>query len=117
MDYADRLAAMRATGALQYQELAALLRTRSETVSRWLNRHCEPQHMFQRRIDDVERVFAVLGRCLPPAKAHDYLYARQQLYGGRTAAAMIRDGEGQVVIRQLTAMAAAETDKAVLPIV
>ncbi len=84
---------------LRPTDLAHILNTNLETVSRWRNGRNVPQANNERLILDLEYIIEQLREFYGRDDARLWLYQRQKSLRGRMPAELIRDGEVLEVLR------------------
>lgn len=80
-------------------DLADMLNTNIETVSRWRNGRNAPQANNERAILDIEYIIEQLREFYGRDEARHWLYQRQRALRGRMPAELIRDGDMSEVLR------------------
>ena len=86
-------------GALSYSDVAELLKTTPETVSRWLQGHRDPRPAAERGLLGLEFFIDQLSELYDPKEARLFLYSPQKLLGGQTPAQLIMQGKMDEVHR------------------
>ncbi len=81
------------------REVAELLNTTPETVSRWRTGRTEPQPDRRDSLLRLEWLVNELSELYPPEEAHLWLYAPHKRLAGRRPADLIQAGEGEQVLR------------------
>ena len=89
---ATRLEAIRAKGDLSFADVAVMLNTTPETVSRWRNGHREPRRTTEKDILELEFFINELAEIYDPKEARLFMFSPQKLLGGETPAKMIETG-------------------------
>lgn len=79
-------------------DIANLLGTRPETVSRWNQGKAFPRRAAEKTLLELEFIVDQLADFYEPEEARMWLFSRQKLLGGKTPADLIHDGETEVVI-------------------
>ena len=92
LDLLEEKAAMRSI------DVANLLGTRPETVSRWNQGRAFPRSDTQRALLDLEYIVEQLADFYEPQEARLWLYSRQKLLDGAIPAELIREGKAAEVI-------------------
>lgn len=82
-------------------DVANILGTRPETVSRWNQGKAFPRPDTEKRLLELEYIVDSLSDFYEPPEARLWLFARQQLLGGETPAQLIQEGRTQEVITVL----------------
>jgi transcriptional regulator with XRE-family HTH domain len=95
---ARRLEAIRTRGGIKSRELALLLNTTPETVSRWQTGKAEPQRNRLEQLLTLEWLMDQLAEYYPPDEARLWLFARNRLLGGDTPAERIQAGRVEDVL-------------------
>lgn len=95
---ARKLEIIQAKGALRSSDIASIIGTRPETVSRWNKGKAFPQRDKERILLDLEYVIDQLSDFYDPAEARMWLFSRQKLLDGKQPAQLIHDGETDRVI-------------------
>lgn len=95
---ARRLDSIRAHGGLKGRELARLLNTTPETVSRWQTGKAEPQRDRLEQLLTLEWLMDQLAEFYPPDEARLWLLSRHRLLGGETPAERIQAGKVEDVL-------------------
>lgn len=85
--------------AVKDREVAQLLGTTPQTISRWKNDLSEPQSEHLKRILDLSYVAEELSEFYEPEEARLWLFQRHRLLGGRRPVDLIGDGEIEAVLR------------------
>jgi hypothetical protein len=95
---ARKLDVLQEKGAMRSVDVANLLGTRPETVSRWNQGKAFPRSDAQRTLLDLEYIVEQLADFYEPQEARLWLYSRQKLLNGAIPADLIREGKAQDVI-------------------
>lgn len=95
---AKRLNSIRAHGGIKGRELALLLNTTPETVSRWQTGKTEPHRERLEQLLTLEWLMDQLAEFYPPDEARLWLFARNRLLGGETPAERIQAGRVEDVL-------------------
>jgi transcriptional regulator with XRE-family HTH domain len=98
---AERLEKIKALGGITDRDVAQLLDTTPETVSRWSSGKIDPQRDRLHRLLELEFFLAELSELYSPEEAKLWLFSPHQLLGGETAAARIQVGRTQDVFALL----------------
>jgi transcriptional regulator with XRE-family HTH domain len=101
---ARRIHTIQEKGAMRSVDIAHLLGTRPETVSRWNQGKAFPRPDTQKLLLDLEYLIDELSDLYAPQEARLWLFSRQKLLGGETPAELIHRGrthEVLAVINQL----------------
>jgi transcriptional regulator with XRE-family HTH domain len=94
---AERLANIKELGGITGRDVAQLLDTTPETVSRWTTGRIDPQRDRLRRLLELEFFLAELAEFYSPEEAKLWLFSPHKLLGGETAACRIQAGKTQDV--------------------
>jgi hypothetical protein len=95
---ARKLESLRSRGAIRHVDIANLLGTRPETVSRWNQGKAYPHAETERALIDLEYIVDQLGDLYEPDEARLFLFSRQKLLDGRSPAELIREGRAGDVL-------------------
>jgi transcriptional regulator with XRE-family HTH domain len=87
------LDAIRNRGGIKSREVAQLLDTTPQTVSRWRTGKVEPQPDRLRRLLTLEWLLGELAEFYSPAEARLWLFAPHRLLGGDRPADRIQQGK------------------------
>jgi hypothetical protein len=96
---AKRLESIRAKGALKHTDVANVLGTRPETVSRWNQERAYPHANTERTLLELEFIVDQLADFYEPNEARQWIFSPQKLLRGVSPAALIRDGKIEEVRR------------------
>jgi hypothetical protein len=96
---ARRLEAIREKGAMKHVEVANLLGTRPETVSRWNQGRAYPQPGTEKTLLELEYIVDLLADFYEPNEARQWIFAPQKHLDGRSPAQLIREGRIDQVMR------------------
>jgi transcriptional regulator with XRE-family HTH domain len=94
---AERLEKIKELGGITGRDVAQLLDTTPETVSRWTTGKIDPQRERLRRLLELEFFLTELSEFYSPEEAKLWLFSPHKLLGGETAAARIQAGKTQDV--------------------
>ncbi len=89
---AKRLNRIREKAGIKGREIAQLLDTTQETVSRWNTGKVDPQPEHLRRLLTLEWLVEELGESYEPDEARLWLFAPNRLLGGESPAQRIQGG-------------------------
>jgi DNA-binding transcriptional regulator YiaG len=89
---ARKLDVIRDKGGLRSTDVANLLGTRPETVSRWNQGRAHPHASTEKALLELEYIVDQLSDLYTPEEARQFVFARQRLLGGRSPAELIRQG-------------------------
>ena len=98
---AERLERIKELGGITGRDIAQLLDTTPETVSRWSSGKIDPQHVRLHRVLELEFFLSELAEFYSPEEVKLWLFSPHKLLGGKTAAARIQAGETQDVFAVL----------------
>lgn len=87
-----KLESIRQKGAMKHIEVANLLGTRPETVSRWNQGRAYPQPRTEKTLLELEYVVDQLSDFYEPNEARQWIFAPQKLLNGKSPAELIRNG-------------------------
>lgn len=96
---ARRLDTLRMKGAMKSIEVANLLGTRPETVSRWNQGKAYPHANTEKTLLELEYIVDQLADFYEPDEARQWIFAPQKLLGGTSPAELIRGGRIDEVMR------------------
>jgi len=96
---ARKLESIRTKGAMRNIEVANLLGTRPETVSRWNQGRAYPHANAEKTLLELEYVIDQLADFYEPNEARQWIFAPQRLLNGLSPAQLIRDGRIDEVMR------------------
>ena len=89
---AKRLESIREKAAMRSIEVAQLLGTRPETVSRWNKGRAYPQPNTEKTLLELEYIVDQLADFYEPNEARQFIFAPQRLLDGRSPADLIQNG-------------------------
>ncbi len=95
---ARKLEIIQEKGAMRSTDIATIVGTRPETVSRWNQGKAFPQRDKEKVILDLEYVVDQLSDFYNPMEARLWLFSRQKLLNGKVPAQLIHDGDTDLVI-------------------
>ena len=101
---ARRLESIRTKGAMKHTDVANILGTRPETVSRWNQGRAYPQASTEKTLLELEFIVDQLSDFYEPNDARLWIFSRQKLLNGMSPAELIREGkidEVRYVVNQL----------------
>jgi transcriptional regulator with XRE-family HTH domain len=90
---ASRIERIRTLGGIRNRDVAQLLATTPETVSRWSSGKIEPQRDRLKHLLNLEYLVDELAQFYSPEEAKLWLFAPHRLLGGETPAEKIQRGE------------------------
>ncbi len=96
---ARKLESIREKGAMKHIEVANLLGTRPETVSRWNRGRAYPQASTEKTLLELEYIVDQLSDFYEPHEARQWIFAPQKHLEGKSPAELIRDGRIDEVMR------------------
>ena len=82
-------------------DIANLLGTRPETVSRWNQGKAFPRPVAEKRLLELEYIVDQLSEIYEPQEARLWLFSRQKLLDGGTPAELIQTSRTGEVIRMI----------------
>ena len=80
------------------REIAQLLGTTAETISRWRGGKTEPQPRLRDSLLQLDWLVAELSELYPPKEAHLWLYSLHKQLGGQRPVDLIGRGETEKVL-------------------
>lgn len=89
---ARRLDSLRAKGAIKNIEVANLLGTRPETVSRWNQGRAYPHATTEKTLLELEYIIDQLADFYEPDEARQWIFAPQKLLAGELPATLSAPG-------------------------
>jgi DNA-binding transcriptional regulator YiaG len=95
---ARKLESIQQKSAMRSVDVANLLGTRPETVSRWNQGRAFPRPDAQRLLLDLEYIADQLSDFYEPADVRLWLFSRQKLLNGEIPAELIQQGRANEVI-------------------
>ena len=98
---ARKLEAIQQKGAMRSVDIANLLGTRPETVSRWNQGKAFPRPDTEKLLLDLEYIVDQLSDFYEPQEARLWLFTRQKLLDGERPAELIQAGQTTEVIRMI----------------
>jgi hypothetical protein len=96
---ARKLESLRVKGAMRDAEVANLLRTGPETVSRWDEGRAYPEANTEKTLVEVEYIVDLLADLYQPDEAREWIFSAKKLLSGASPADMIRQGKVDEVLR------------------
>jgi transcriptional regulator with XRE-family HTH domain len=94
-----RLDQIQRSAKVSAREVAELLNTTPETVSRWRSGRTEPQPDRRDSLLRLEWLVKELAELYPPDEAHLWLYSAHKRLAGRRPADFIQEGKTEEVLR------------------
>src|SRR5438067_5354841 len=101
---ARKLESLRNKGAIRNIEVANLLGTRPETVSRWNQGRAYPHSNTEKVLLELEFIVDQLSDFYEPNEARQWIFAPQKLLNGLSPSELIRDGKIDEVRRLVNQM-------------
>ncbi len=98
---AERLEKIKELGGITGRDVAQLMDTTPETVSRWSTGRIDPHRERLQRLLELEFFLTELAEFYSPEEAKLWLFSPHRLLGGETAAARIQAGKTQDVFALL----------------
>ena len=95
---ARKLDTLREKGAIRHVDIANLLGTRPETVSRWNQGKAYPHANTEKELLELEYVVDQLSDFYEPTEARQFLFQRQRLLNAQSPADLIRSGKIDEVV-------------------
>ena len=103
---AEKLELLRTRAAIRSVDVANLLGTTPETVSRWNHGHAYPRPNKENLLVDLEYIVERLSEFYSdPRTARAWLYSRHTYFNGLRPADLIQEGRIQAVLEAIQAMA------------
>lgn len=90
---ARKLESIREKGAMKQIEVANLLGTRPETVSRWNQGRAYPHASTEKTLLELEFIVDQLSDFYEPNEARQWIFSPQKLLNGASPAELIEDGQ------------------------
>lgn len=90
---AERLEKIKELGGITGRDVAQLLDTTPETVSRWTTGKIDPHRERLQRLLELEFFLTELSEFYSPEEAKLWLFSPHRLLGGETAAARIQNSK------------------------
>lgn len=89
---ARKLESIREKGAMRHVEVANLLGTRPETVSRWNQGRAYPHPATEKVLLELEYIVDQLSDFYEPNEARQWIFAPQRNLDGKSPGELIREG-------------------------
>jgi hypothetical protein len=89
---ARKLDSIRTKGAMKHTDVANILGTRPETVSRWNQGRAYPHASTEKTLLELEFIIDQLSDFYEPNQARLWIFSPQKHLGGTSPAELIRDG-------------------------
>jgi hypothetical protein len=96
---ARKLESLRTKGAMRHIEVANLLGTRPETVSRWNQGRAYPHSNTEKTLLELEYIVDQLSDFYEPNEARQWIFSPQKHLAGMSPAELIRNGRIDEVLR------------------
>ena len=96
---ARKLESLRTKGAMRNIEVANLLGTRPETVSRWNQGKAYPHASTEKTLLELEYIVDQLSDIYEPDEARQWIFSPQKLLAGMAPAELIGSGRIDEVLR------------------
>jgi hypothetical protein len=87
-----KLESIRTKGAMQHTDVANILGTRPETVSRWNQGRAYPHSSTEKTLLELEFIIDQLSNFYAPNDARLWIFSPQKHLGGISPAELIREG-------------------------
>ena len=98
---ARKIASIEEKGGMRSTDVANILGTRPETVSRWNQGRAFPRGKTERLLLELDYVVDLLSDFYEPLEARVWFYSRQRVLDGETPADLIRQGKTEIVLEAL----------------
>jgi len=98
---AERLDKIKELAGISGRDVAQLLDTTPEVVTRWTSGQVDPQRERLNRLLELEFFLTELAEFYSPEEARLWLFSPHELLGGETAASRIQSGGTQDVLALL----------------
>jgi len=95
---ARKLDSLREKGGMRHVDVANLLGTRPETVSRWNQGKAYPHAGTEKELLELEYIVDQLSDFYEPNEARQFIFSRQRLLDGISPAELIKNGKIDDVI-------------------
>ena len=95
---ARKLENITSKGGMRFVDVANVLRTRPETVSRWNQGKAFPHPSTERQLLELEWIIEQLADFYTPQEARFWLFSRQKLLDGRIPANLIAEDKSEEVL-------------------
>ena len=99
---ARKLESLKTKGAMRHIEVANLLGTRPETVSRWNQGRAYPHASTEKTLLELEYIVDQLSDFYEPNEARQWIFSPQKHLAGASPAELIRSGRIDEVLRLVT---------------
>lgn len=94
---AAKIEEIKRLGGISARDVAQLLDTTPETVSRWVNGKVDPQRDRLQRVLNLEYFLSELAEFYSPEEAKLWLFSPHKLLGGDSPADRIKNGDTDAV--------------------
>jgi transcriptional regulator with XRE-family HTH domain len=94
---ADKITRIKALADISGRDVAQLLDTTPETISRWSTGKVDPQRERLQRLLELEFFLSELAEFYAPAEARMWLFAPHKMLDGETPADRIQNGDTEAV--------------------
>ena len=98
---ARKITSIEEKGGMRPTDVANILGTRPETVSRWNQGKAFPRGKTERLLLELDYVVDLLSDFYEPLEARMWLYSRQRVLDGETPASLIRQEKTEKVLEAL----------------
>jgi uncharacterized protein (DUF2384 family) len=95
---ARKLESIETKGSLKSVDIANLVSSRPETVSRWRQGKAFPQRDAEKRLLELEFIVDQLSDFYDPLEARLWLFSRQRLLGDKSPAELVQEGQTDQII-------------------
>jgi len=96
---AERIEGIQRSASFTSREVAQLLGTTPETISRWRGGKTEPQPKLRDSLLQLEWLVGELAEIYPPQEAHLWLFAPHKLLAGERPVDLIEQGKAERVLQ------------------
>lgn len=96
---AERIQGIQTIADITAREVAQLLRTTPETISRWRGGKTEPQPKMRDSLLQLEWLVTELAEIYPPQEAHLWLFSPHRLLAGERPVDLIERGESERILQ------------------
>lgn len=94
---ARKLTSINKKASLKHVDIAQILGSRPETVSRWNKGHAYPHRATEQTLLELEFIVDQLSDYYSPNEARQWLFSPQKLLDGDTPALLIQEGKVDAV--------------------
>lgn len=88
-------------GGLRLVDIANVMNSRPETVSRWNQGKAFPHPSAEKQLLELEWLIGQLADFYQPQEARLWLFSRQRLLNGKVPAELIAQGQSETVLEML----------------